>query len=609
MTGSADRPAPWRLYARLLAPSLIVVAIVAALAGSTVRTLGAVRAYVSGESLWSKARADAVQHLLLYAETGEEQHLGQFEASLAVPLGNRRAREAMSQETFDREFVRQQLILGGNHPDDVDNMITLFRRFGDQGLFADALQAWIQGDALVEQLRGQARDLHQLVRSRHSHAQVRAAARGIRQTSQALLDNERQFITSLGRASRWAENALVATVVISALGLSLAAWALTRRTWREQAAHAQVLATINDRWELAAGAAGLGLYEFNLSADRVDLDAKSARLYGLGDTAMTCRRADILGCIHPDDLALTRTSVDAAIRNGQTYKARYRIPQPDGSSRMLESVGRLDLSDEHNRDRVAGVLRDVTDEAAQAQLALQRDAAEKVAHSQREFLSRLSHELRTPLNAILGFAQLILMDTTRALDATQARRVNLVLTAGRQLLSLVEDVLDLSKVEAGEIAIVPQPVELVQALRACTNLVDTARERLNVHIIDRLPASPLWALADPQRLQQVLSNLLTNACKYNRPEGTVTLEAQAEGEQAVLHITDTGIGMSDDDLRQLFQPFRRFGQTAEVEGTGLGLYIVKQLVERMGGQVDASSQPGQGSRFTVRLPLVPAGVP
>ncbi len=588
---------------RLLAPSLIVVTLVACLAAVTVSTLGAVRAYVAGESQWSKARSDAVQHLLLYAETGDARQLASFESSLAVPLGDRRAREALMQPEFDRDFVREQLIIGGNHPDDVDGMITLFRRFGQSGLFEDALAAWIRGDQLIGQLQELASRLDEQVQARPHGPQVRQSVQAIRAISQELIDNERLFSASLGHASRWTEAALIASVLASALALSLATVALTRRTLRAQTAHAQALSTINDRWELAASAAQVGLYEFDLSSDTVHLDAKAAELYGLGHQAMVSSRSALLAGLHEDDRDEARARVDAAVQANQVFKLRYRIGSPAEGRRVLENTGRLNIDPMTSLHRVVGVVRDVTDEVNQAHLSLQRDAAEKVAQSQREFLSRLSHELRTPLNAILGFAQLILMDPARALDPIQTRRVNLVLTAGRQLLTLVEDVLDLSKVEAGEIAIVPQDVELVQILRACTTLVDSARERLDITIIDKLPPAPLWARADPHRVQQVLINLLTNACKYNRQGGHVTLEARTDGHEAVIDIIDNGIGLSPDDLAELFQPFRRFGQPAQVEGTGLGLYIVKQLVERMDGSVAASSDKGLGSCFTVRLPL------
>ncbi|HET6789433.1 MAG TPA: HAMP domain-containing sensor histidine kinase, partial [Aquabacterium sp.] len=252
-----------------------------------------------------------------------------------------------------------------------------------------------------------------------------------------------------------------------------------------------------------------------------------------------------------------------------------------------------------------GVVRDVTEERAQVEMAMKRDAAERVARAQREFLSRLSHELRTPLNAILGFAQLMLIDTSRALPPTQTRQAQLILTAGRQLLSLIEDVLDLSKVESGDIPMCIQTVEVSQSLRACLPLIDTVREGMNITLVDHLPADALMAQADPQRLQQIFMNLLTNACKYNRPDGRVTLDGRLEDQQVIIEITDTGLGLSPDELGQLFQPFKRITPRPEVEGTGLGLYIVRQLVERMGGQVSVHSRKGEGSCFTVRLPAAP----
>lgn len=603
MSGRGDgRRATWRADLRLLGPSLIGLTLVVLFFVAAVSALGAVRAYVAGESQWSKARSNAVQHLLLYAETGNEFHLAQFEAALTVPTGDRLAREIMNKNPLDRSLARAQLIIGGNHPDDVDGMITLYRRFGDQGLFRPALQAWERGDQLLEALRQLAAQLHRQISTQGRGPEVDQAIADIRQINQELLDNERIFSESLGRASRWTENALTGFVLIAAIGLTAAAILMTRRTWREQVAHAQALAAVNDRWELAAEIARLGVYELDLSQGIVHFDAKAAALYGLGSEPVSRSRAFLGALVHEEDRQGMRTLVDEALRSGESFKTRYRVQQPDGHVRVIESMGRLDLGDPQQPRRMVGILRDVTTEDAQARMALQRDAARKVAQAQREFLSRLSHELRTPLNAILGFGQLILMDPARSLDPIQMRRVNLVLTAGRQLLKLVEDVLDLSKVEAGEMAMALQSVDLAETLRSAAILVDTAREPLNITLVDRLPQAPLWACADPHRIQQVFINLLTNACKYNHRDGEVFLEGRPEGSEVVVDIADTGIGLSSDEMAQLFQPFQRLGQTTHIEGTGLGLYIVKQLVERMGGSVQVSSHKGQGSRFTIRLP-------
>ena len=254
-----------------------------------------------------------------------------------------------------------------------------------------------------------------------------------------------------------------------------------------------------------------------------------------------------------------------------------------------------------------GVVRDITDELRQAQSAMQRDAAEQVAAAQREFLSRLSHELRTPLNAILGFAQLMQLDQANA-TATQNRQVGMILGAGKQLLSLVEDVLDLSK---GRV----WPHSHAPGCRRCPcrhtrlrALLDSHLSKDNLRLQLELSDGPLWVHADLQRLHQVLINLLTNACKYNRAGGLIrvrTYRSSAHPTHVCIDICDTGKGLTPAQQNELFQPFKRVNPSPQVEGTGLGLYIVKLLIERMGGEVHLRSEVGKGSTFTIELPDSP----
>ena len=148
-----------------------------------------------------------------------------------------------------------------------------------------------------------------------------------------------------------------------------------------------------------------------------------------------------------------------------------------------------------------------------------------------------------------------------------------------------------------------QPVPVGPAMQASLALLDGVAARHQVSFINRLPSEALHVQADPQRLQQVFMNLLSNGCKYNRPGGHVTIDARQDGAQVFIEIADDGIGLSPEEAAQLFQPFKRVASTPHaIEGSGLGLYIVKQLVERMGGQVSVDGQPGQGARFTLRLP-------
>jgi signal transduction histidine kinase len=218
--------------------------------------------------------------------------------------------------------------------------------------------------------------------------------------------------------------------------------------------------------------------------------------------------------------------------------------------------------------------------------------------SNSEALSRASHELRTPLNAILGFGQLLELDE---LNESQRHSVEQIMAGGRHLLALIEDLLDLSRLDAASLDLQPVDVstQITQAVSLCMPL--SAERSLNLTVD---PGShPRWALADPRRLKQVLLNLISNAIKYNRPGGSITVRAQADGPDGVrIDVTDSGVGMSYRQLSRLFQPFERLDAPARgIEGNGLGLTVSKALVEAMHGRIDVASNPGAGSVFSVRL--------
>lgn len=605
MTPSVRRPPTWRLYLYMLAPSVVIVILVGALAIGSVKVLGAVRAYVGGESLWSKSRNEAVQHLLVYANTSDPMEYALFEQALKVPQGDRRAREGMMHATLDWPTVRKAFIDGGNHPDDIDGMIELFRHFGDEALFKDSLDAWIEGDRLIARLQELALQLRDQIRREASDDEVKATLNQIRSINKALFNAEIAFSRNLGHASRVTEQMLIGSVTLAAVALSLIGYLVIRRGLKRQQLYQQDIARAHRRWELAVVGAELGLFEVDADGAEVMLDAQAAALYGLPQVAVTLTGPELLQRMAPEDRRRADQAFRDAVTNHSVFRLTVRVPLPGGQNRYLETLGSLpDNGDDSDEvQRVIGVIRDVTQEKARAQLALERDAAERVAISQRGFLSRLSHELRTPLNAILGFAQLLTMDHLHPLPPTQHKQVEWIFDAGQQLLKLVEDVLDLSKVEAGEIGITLQDCDLGTVLDSSLILIESARVQHKVTIVKRLAQPAPKVVADPQRLQQVLVNLLTNGCKYNRPGGQVTVEAREVASRVLIDVTDNGIGLTQQDAEALFQPFRRVAAVSgKVEGSGLGLYIVKQLVERMGGKVSVHSEPGKGSRFSVELP-------
>lgn len=238
------------------------------------------------------------------------------------------------------------------------------------------------------------------------------------------------------------------------------------------------------------------------------------------------------------------------------------------------------------------------------------EAAQRANQAKSEFLSRMSHELRTPLNAILGFSQLLLQSTREPLGERQRRHVEQIHRSGQHLLALVNDVLDLARIEAGRLSFSLEPVALRtlidEALELVAPLADEKGIRIHDHSRDA-PPGRVWA--DFTRAKQVLLNLLSNAVKYNRPDGEIHLRVLTPGEhegpagQWGIEIADTGIGIDPERLDELFQPFSRLGQEqGQIEGTGIGLVISRQLVEQMGGQFIVHSQPGEGSRFIFTLP-------
>jgi signal transduction histidine kinase len=225
--------------------------------------------------------------------------------------------------------------------------------------------------------------------------------------------------------------------------------------------------------------------------------------------------------------------------------------------------------------------------------------------SDSEALSRASHELRTPLNAILGFGQLLELDE---LNESQRHSVQQIIAGGRHLLALIEDLLDLSRLDESGLEFQPVDVgtQIADAVSLCAPLATEGRLTLTVDAGD----APHWALADLRRFKQVLLNLISNAIKYNRPGGSITIRAQADGSDGVrIDVIDTGVGMTYRQLTRLFQPFERLDAVARgIDGNGLGLAVSKALVEAMHGAIDVASTPGAGSVFSVQLPAT-ASIP
>jgi signal transduction histidine kinase/CheY-like chemotaxis protein len=246
-------------------------------------------------------------------------------------------------------------------------------------------------------------------------------------------------------------------------------------------------------------------------------------------------------------------------------------------------------------------------------LAAADDQARRLAlagQAKSDFLAAMSHELRTPLAAIIGFAELLRLDRpAESLSRRQSQAVDHILASARQLQSLVEAVLDLAGAEAGRLAVSIEPVDPQLVVREVCDQLELRARAAGVTVRTPAPTAGLGVAADPVRLRQVLLNLVGNAIAYNREGGDVLVEIRQTASGATLAVHDTGVGIAEARMADLFQPFNRLGrETSATPGVGIGLALSRRLVEAMGGRLEAASEAGEGSTFTLHLPLARAAV-
>ncbi len=306
--------------------------------------------------------------------------------------------------------------------------------------------------------------------------------------------------------------------------------------------------------------------------------------------------------VHPDDRAGVLEAIAKGFANDEIVRVRFRGLHTDGRWVDIDSRGRA-LRDASGAPTGAVMIsRDVTDsvDAARA-LKEAKEEAERANLAKSEFMSRMSHELRTPLNSVLGFAQILQMEMS---SPSELELIGYIVKSGGYLLELINEVLDISRVESGSIAVELEVVSSAELTRQCVEMVSAQAFEHGVSIIDNCD-NDCYVRADFQRLKQVLVNLLSNAIKYNDRGGSVTLDCDDVDGRMRLSVTDTGPGVAPQLHDRLFAPFDRLdAESRGIEGTGLGLALSKGLMEAIGGSIGVESAPGAGSTFWLELPLV-----
>ena len=705
-----------------------IVAVQLAVAVISIDVMSAVRAYVTGESLYSKGQKDAHIALVEYAEHFRSEDYQKFLDALAMPIGDRIAREALQRSPPDKAEARRGLLAGGTQDDEIPGVIRLFQGFHKTPLMADAIATWTEGDQLIERVRQLGANAHARVQAGDLQA---PEVRNLREDAQALNDQltqlEVRFASQLAEGARRVQNLLLGLNLGLALLLGVSGLAFVRHSSRIQAATEDEVRHRQQSLQRLLDSAAEGLYGVDTQGRCTFINRAALKMLGYA------QESDVVGkdmhalIQHSHADGTPRPAHESAIarsyreqselhvtdevfwrRDGSSFPVEYwahpmRVDSQvqgavatffditerlhmqqalrqgevriaglvdavndgvvtiDGEQRVVlfnraaerlfgvpssdaigSPVGRfiqaLPVGSDESRwqsgvrdltgmrangdefpleaslsrvdsDRgtlVTAVLRDVTDLHLARAERQAREALEASNRAKTEFLSRMSHELRTPLNAVLGFAQLMRLDTSQETSLQQLERIQHIENAGAHLLALVNDVLDLSRVESGHLTVSMEAVDVRSAVEEAMSMVLPLASAGGVTMAiagadEGFAAPQISVLADRVRLRQVLVNLLSNAVKYNRPGGEVKLRWEARADHCNLSVTDNGVGMTPEKLRRLFEPFNRLGaENSKVEGTGIGLVLSRRLAESMGGELHIdSSQHGTVAWLTL----------
>lgn len=352
--------------------------------------------------------------------------------------------------------------------------------------------------------------------------------------------------------------------------------------------------------------APIGMALLALNERFLKANATFCRMVGYSNEELRQRTAEEI--TFPDDIAsgrqLAQNLLDRATLNGTTRSTGdKRYLHKNGDVLWVSRTASLIRNERGEPQHFLLMVEDISErKAAEKALHEAKEEADRANHAKSDFLSRMSHELRTPLNSILGFGQLL---DRQSPTETQRHRIRYILSAGRHLLNLINEVLDISRIEAGTLQLSVEPVCLEEAIGEALDLMrPIAAERSIALTADCALHPATYILADRQRLKQVLLNLLSNAVKYSATQGSVTVTfSQSSDRFTRIAVRDTGAGIPVEKLARLFTPFDRLGaESSSVEGTGLGLALCQRLIQAMNGKIGVSSTQGNGSTFWLELP-------
>ncbi|MCO4292993.1 PAS domain-containing sensor histidine kinase [Solitalea sp. MAHUQ-68] len=554
------------------------------------QALAAVRAYVNGESQYSKAQKEAVYNLSLYISTRNELYFQKFQRNIEIPLGGQRARNELQKSNPNIKVVRLTLTEGGTHPDDVRNMIMLFKYGKNTSLMRKPIALWSEGDIYINKLHSLAFNIHNaIINKQLSNEQVKTAERAIYLINEKLTVLEDQFAVELNKAGRSLKSQIIFTTIVISFLLSVICIGLTAifinqlkesgekysQLFRESLDMVFITSVGGEIIDI--NQAGLELLEVN-SKEEINLNRSILPFYGDSENRMRIRaEVDKSGFVK--DYPLTMVSAKGKILN-------LLISGTAIKNRQDEIIG------------YRGIGRDVTHKLfSEEQLIRKNVELEKINTELDRLVYTTSHDLRSPLSSVLG---LINLAKNEPLEKERSNYFGLMEKTIKKLDKLVIDIMNYSRNSRLELL-----VEEVWFDRLTEESIESFKFIKNVSKIkfSRVIQQEVPFYSDKNRITTILNNLIYNAIKfheYRKKEPFIYIEVTVKNSLAVIRVKDNGKGIEEKHQTKVFDMFYKGTQVAS--GSGLGLYIVKEMTTKLKGKISMYSFHGTGTEFVIQLP-------
>ena len=618
-----------RLQWLVIGPFLTVLTLMAVFAVASTTILSAVRAYVGAESMWSKGQKDAVYHLANYARSHALLDYERFRLALAVPLGDQQARTELQRAAPDLGAAREGFLQAGNHPDDIDGMIWLFRYLGRVSFMAKAIAIWAEGDIQIATLDTLAGRIHQQVlvesgaqawidQAQINQTQMHELLQQLAQQNDRLTQLELRFSATLGDASRIAIQLVIVGSLLFGLTLGAGAVTLSLRPLRVQARAEQALRESEERLTRALDASDLALWDLDVDSSTIFLSESWSRLLGGSSEVTRTTPAALLDLVPPDERGAIQAEMARALKGeAPSYRVEHRVRKRNGTWMWNLSEGRVARRAPDGRaQRMVGTNRDITErkDADATRQALEDQLRESQKMEAIGTLAGgIAHDFNNILGAILGNVTLARDDIERSHPAQASLRQ--IKRAAARARGLVHQILAFSRHQ-------PQELRLQALGPLVSEAVALLRSTLPAHVTldTTLSALPMQVHADATQIEQVLINLCTNA--WHALQGRagrvgvgaepVVLDADEAlrlgglpaGCYAHLWVSDDGCGMDRAMQARIFEPF--FTTKPVGQGTGLGLAVAHGIAATHHGAITVQSDKGAGSTFHLYLPLTAA---